>query len=74
MLCALHQRCTGEAMGTASVSINRVSVGLAPPIYNALYHEARRLQIRMPELMRHIFLGWMERQPNGVPERKDIQP
>jgi hypothetical protein len=74
MLSVRHPRCIGEEMGTASVLVNRVSAGLAPPIYGPLYAEARRLRIGMPELIRHIFLEWIERHPNGAGDRKEPHP
>lgn len=52
-------------MTTASVTFNRVSVGLQPPVYAALYHEARRNGVRIPELLRTLLYEWAEKHPTG---------
>ena len=50
-------------MFTGSVTENRVSVGLPPPVRQWLYDDARSLGVKMPELIRHLLLKlYMDRE------------
>lgn len=47
-------------MFTGSITENRISVGIPPPVRQDLYDEARRLGMQVPEYVRHILLRWRE--------------
>jgi hypothetical protein len=46
-------------MTTASVTLNRITLGVPPPHYAELYQEGRRLGLRVPEVLRHIIATWV---------------
>ena len=45
---------------TASLSLNRISVGLQPGVYAALWDEAKTQRVRLPEIVRQVLLRWVE--------------
>jgi hypothetical protein len=45
---------------TGSISENRVTVGLPPPVREELADEARRNGLKVPEIIRHILIDWFK--------------
>jgi hypothetical protein len=48
-------------MTTASVTLNRITLGVPPPHYAALYQHGRSLGLRLPEVLRYIIADWVAR-------------
>jgi hypothetical protein len=51
---------------TGSISVNRITVGLPPTVRQELADEARRHGLKVPELIRHLLLGWFAARQNSL--------
>lgn len=50
-------------MMTGSISENRVSIPMPPPVLGLLRSESRILGITVPALVRHVLMNWANANP-----------
>ena len=66
-------------MFSGSISENRVTVGLPPPVRVELTRVANRLGLKVPEVIRHVLIDWCNTQeimrpPIQMPAQEPEKP